>query len=147
MNSYETFHVVLTSLFNGIMSIEEKAIITEEFKDISNNDMHIIEAIGIGEPKSMSTVAKRLSVTVGTLTTAINNLVKKGYVSRVRSDEDRRVVLISLTSKGQRAYSHHEKFHHEMIEATLQDLSEQETKVLVHALTNLRKFFRDYQVK
>ena len=77
MDTYETFHDVLVRLFNDIMSIEEKAIITEEFQDISNNDMHIIEAIGIGEPKNMSTVAKALSITVGTLTIAINNLVKR----------------------------------------------------------------------
>lgn len=145
MNSYETFHSVLTGLFHDIMSIEEKAIITEEFKDISNNDMHILEAIGLKEPRNMSTVAKKLSVTVGTLTTAINNLVKKGYVSRMRSEEDRRVVLLSLTAKGEKAYRHHENFHHEMIEATLQGLSPEETKILVHALTNLKDFFRSYQ--
>jgi DNA-binding MarR family transcriptional regulator len=144
VNPYDTFHAVLTRLFNEIMSIEEKAIITEEFKDISNNDMHIIEAIGLVEPKNMSTVAKQLSITVGTLTTAINNLVKKGYVHRVRSEADRRVVLISLTKKGERAYRHHEKFHQEMIEATLKGLNEEETEVLVRALTNLKDFFESY---
>jgi DNA-binding MarR family transcriptional regulator len=144
VNPYDTFHAVLTRLFNEIMSIEEKAIITEEFKDISNNDMHIIEAIGLVEPKNMSTVAKQLSITVGTLTTAINNLVKKGYVHRVRSEADRRVVLISLTEKGERAYRHHEKFHQEMIEATLKGLNGEETEVLVRALTNLKDFFESY---
>jgi DNA-binding MarR family transcriptional regulator len=144
VNPYDTFHAVLTRLFNEIMSIEEKAIITEEFKDISNNDMHIIEAIGLAEPKNMSTVAKQLSVTVGTLTTAINNLVKKGYVHRVRSEADRRVVLISLTEKGVRAYHHHEQFHKEMIEATLKGLNGEETEVLVRALTNLKDFFESY---
>ena len=78
MEGYDTLHDLLVKLFNEIMNIEEKAIITEEFKDISNNDMHIIEAIGLDEPRSMSSVAKDLSVTVGTLTIAINNLVKKG---------------------------------------------------------------------
>lgn len=124
------------------MHIEEKAIITEEFKDISNNDMHIIEAIGKEEPKNMSTIAKSLSVTVGTLTIAINNLVKKGYVSRVRSEEDRRVVLISLSEKGDKAYDHHKRFHEEMVEATLEGLNKSETEVLVRALQNLSNFFK-----
>ena len=92
MDSYATLNEILVKLFNDIMQIEEKAIITEEFKDISNNDMHIIEAIGKSGAKSMSTVAKSLSVTVGTLTIAINSLVKKGYVNRARSEKDRRVV-------------------------------------------------------
>lgn len=58
----ETNHALntmLVKLFNTVMLQEEKAIITEEFKDITNNDMHIIEAVGIDEPRSMSTVAKK----------------------------------------------------------------------------------------
>lgn len=51
MEGYDTLHDLLVKLFNEIMNIEEKAIITEEFKDISNNDMHIIEAIGLDEPQ------------------------------------------------------------------------------------------------
>ncbi len=144
MENYNTINEVLVKLFNEIMDIEEKAIITEEFKDISNNDMHIIEAIGKKQSKNMSTVAKTLSVTVGTLTIAINNLVKKGYVNRARSEEDRRVVLISLSKKGERAYDHHEKFHDEMIQATLSGLDQEQTKILVKALKNLSKFFREY---
>ena len=68
MEGYDTLHEVLVKLFNEIIEIEEKAIITGEFRDISNNDMHIIEAIGLGEARSMSAVAKDLSVAVGTLT-------------------------------------------------------------------------------
>lgn len=144
VENYNTINDVLVKLFNEIMDIEEKAIITEEFKDISNNDMHVIEAIGKNQSKNMSTVAKTLSVTVGTLTIAINNLVKKGYVNRARSEEDRRVVLISLSSKGVRAFDHHEKFHNEMIKATLAGLDQEQTKVLVKALKNLSRFFREY---
>lgn len=57
---------MLVKLFNKIMDAEEKAVITEEYKDITNNDMHIIEAIGIEEPRRMSDIAKRLNVTMGT---------------------------------------------------------------------------------
>ncbi len=141
--TYDMFNEILVKLFRDIMDIEGKAIITEEFQDISNNDMHVIEAIGIYEKKNMSTVAKTLSVTIGTLTIAINSLVKKGYVNRVRSEQDRRVVYISLTPKGERAYRHHEEFHRQMILATIDGLSEEETKILVKALSNLNDFFRN----
>ena len=72
------------------------------------------------------------------------DLVKKAYVKRVRSEKDRRVVLISLTEKGGKAYHHHANFHDEMIKATLNGLNEEQTKVLVKALTNLSGFFRTY---
>ena len=47
LDSYNTFNEILVTLFNDIMDIEEKAVITEDFKDITNNDMHVIEAIGL----------------------------------------------------------------------------------------------------
>lgn len=144
MNTHDTINDVLVNLFNDIMAIEEKAIITGEFKDISNNDMHIIEAIGEKDAKNMSTVAKALSVTMGTLTIAINSLVKKGYVDRIRSEKDRRVVLISLSEKGMRAYNHHRQFHEQMVKATIKGLTKDEMKVLGQALSNLKEFFRNY---
>lgn len=146
MNHYETINDVLVKLFNEIMDIEEKALTLSEFKNISVNDMHILDAIGIDEPKNMSTVARALSVTMGTLTIAINNLVKKGYVERIRSQEDRRVVLISLSERGERAFEHHRAFHDKMVLAVLKDLSSQETEALTNALLKLQKFFRTYDV-
>ena len=145
MNSYETINDVLVKLFKEIMGIEEKALITSEYKDISVNDMHVIEAIGIDEKKNMSAVARELSVTVGTVTIAINNLVKKGYVKRVRSEKDRRIVLVSLSEKGEKAYNHHRMFHDRMVLAVLEGLGKEETEVLVKALENLQNFFRSYE--
>ena len=145
MDSYDTISDLLVNLFNEIMDIEEKAIITEEFQDITNNDMHIIAAIGIDLPRKMTAGAKTLSVTVGTLTIAVNNLVKKGYVTRARSVEDRRVVLISLTEKGRRAYFHHEEFHKKMVKAVLKELNDDQVQVLVKALMNLREFFCSFK--
>ena len=43
-NAYELINHTLVKLINEIWELEEKAIITEEFKDLSNNDMHVIEA-------------------------------------------------------------------------------------------------------
>lgn len=142
MDTYAKLNDVLVNLFRDIMTLESQAIITEEYQDITNNDMHVIEAIGIGEPKNMSTIARQLSVTVGTLTIAMNSLVKKGYVTRERGQEDRRVVYISLSEKGRRAYQNHEDFHRRMIDAVLKDLTAEETASLVTALTKLERWFR-----
>ena len=145
MDNYGIFNEVLVRLFRDIMDIEEKAIITSEFKDITNNDMHVIEAIGTGVPKNMSTIAKELSVTVGTLTIAMNSLVKKGYVVRERGKEDRRVVYISLSDKGRKAHAHHAKFHQEMIQGITGILNEEELRILIRALTKLDGWFRDME--
>lgn len=136
---------MLVKLFNNIMDAEEKAIITEEYKDITNNDMHIIEAIGIEEPRRMSDIAKRLNVTMGTLTTNMNSLEEKGYIIRERSKTDKRVVLVVLTPKGKKAFCHHRGFHRNMIKAIVKGLDEDEMKVMIKCLLNLSEFFEKYE--
>jgi DNA-binding MarR family transcriptional regulator len=133
---------LLVDIFNDILVIEQRALSEGEFKDLSITEIHTIEAIGMYEARSMSEVAKDLKITVGTLTTAINNLVKKQYVERKRVEEDRRVVLIQLTKKGKLAFRVHDKFHKDMVKATIEGLSDQEEQVLVNSLDKLNSFFK-----
>ena len=144
MNPRNTINDVLVNLFNEILKLEEEAIITDEFKDITNNDMHIIEAVGLSGENTMSVVAKKLGITAGSLTTSVNSLVNKKYVTRQRSDEDRRVVFLKLTDKGKRAYEHHREYHSQMTEAGISRLEEEEVPVLIKSLTGLSEFFRGY---
>ncbi len=139
--AYEALNDLLVKLFNNILTYEENALITEEFKDISLNDMHVIEAIGVSQKRNMSSIAKSLEVTVGTLTIAMNNLVKKGYVKRSRSAKDRRVVLVSLTEKGEQAYEHHKTFHNKMILDIMDRLKGEKLDVLVDALHSIQDYF------
>ena len=125
MDAYESINKILVHLFNDIWELEEKAVITEEFKDLTNNDMHIIEAIGLGTGNNMSTIAKKLGITVGSLTTSMNSLVNKKYAVRHRSEEDRRIVNIQLTEKGEKAYPHPANFHKKMVEAVVETLDEE----------------------
>lgn len=142
MNINSTLNDVLVKLFRNVNAIEERAMRTEEYKDVTTNDMHVIEAVGMEGARNMTSVARSLEVTTGTLTIAINSLVKKGYVDRVRSEEDRRVVLISLSEKGRRAYLHHRRFHEQMIESVVEELTEEEQRILTKALAKLYHFFR-----
>ena len=132
MGTYDTLNDVLVNLFRDINSIEEKAITSQEYKDLTNNDMHVINAIGVG------------TVTVGTLTISMNSLVKKGYVTRCRSTQDRRVVHISLSEKGVKAYYHHKHFHEQMIQGVVEVLTEEELQALIKALTKLNSWFRSF---
>ena len=143
-DAYKLINNTLVNLINEIWELEEKAIITEEFKDLTNNDMHVIEAIGLGDGRNMSSIAKKLKLTVGSLTTAMNSLVNKKYVERHRSEADRRVVYVKLTEKGVRAYHHHEDYHRQMTQAILDKLDEKELPVLVKTLDVLTEFFTGY---
>lgn len=139
---------LLVGIFNDILKIEQNALTATEYKDVSITEVHTIEAIGMYKPKSMSEVASELKITVGTLTTAINNLVKKGYVERKRIEEDRRVVLIQLTRQGKMVYRIHEKFHTDMVKKTVEGLNEDEEKILIKSLKKLGDYFKNtYNLK
>lgn len=138
--SSRSLNEMLVNLFNHVMDVESQAVITEEFKDITNNDMHIIEAVGINEPRNMSDIAKRLRVTVGTLTTNMNGLEKKGYIQRERSETDKRVVFITLTERGRKAFFHHKDFHRNMIKAVVVGLDDDEKRLLYRCLVKLDDF-------
>ena len=69
---------LLVDVFNHILSIEGAQLRRKGVK-LSMNEVHVLEAITKAEIPTMTNVAKRLRVTVGTLTTSINRLVEKGY--------------------------------------------------------------------
>lgn len=133
---------LLVETFNDILAIEQKALKDGVFNDLSITEIHTIEAIGMYELRTMTEVAQDLDITMGTLTTAINKLVKKEYVERNRGEEDRRSVMIGLTRKGKLAYRVHEKFHADMVKATIDGLSEDEEKILIKSLEKLNSFFK-----
>lgn len=134
---------LLVETFSDISQIEQRALKEGVLKDISVTEVHTIDAIGMYEHRTMSEVAQDLRITVGTLTTAINKLLKKGYVDRKRGEEDRRSVMITLTRKGKLAYRIHDRFHSNMVHATIDGLNEEEEEVLIKSLEKLNDFFKN----
>ena len=131
---------LLVEVFHHILSIEGQKL-RERGVNLSMSEVHVLEAIQKTEEPTMSHIAKRLRVTVGTLTTAINRLVEKGFVERKREKEDKRKVIVSITTKAYRVLATHDQFHDEMIEAVIQDLKLDENEVLINALQNISTYF------
>lgn len=141
----EAVNDYLVNIFSDILTIEESELKKSRFNDLSITEMHTIEAIGLYRKKTTSEVAKDLSVTVGTLTIAINRLVKKGYVERIRSEDDRRVVKLGLTKNGKLIYRIHQHFHRQMVKNILRNMDNEEETALLKALKNLHDFLQSYK--
>ncbi|HCX65832.1 MAG TPA: MarR family transcriptional regulator [Eubacteriaceae bacterium] len=131
----------LVLLFNLVLKAEEKFLREIGCKDLSMNEIHVIEAVGKEEKRTMGNVAKELNVTLGTLTASVSNLEKKNYVQRVRSEKDRRVVHIELLEKGKKVDAMHKEFHDNMINEIIENLNETEEKALIKGLNNLVDYF------
>ena len=139
----DVLNSLLVDLFNDILKIEGSVLKAGEFSDLSVTEMHIIEAIGCDREMTMTEVARDLEITVGTLTTAINRLIKKEYVERRRIEEDRRVVVVYLTESGKKVFDEHTLFHKEMIDEVAKNFEDYELKVLTKALSKVSEFFED----
>ena len=56
--------------------------------------------IGLGEATTVAELARALQMDAGAMTRLLDRLEAKGFLKRVRSSEDRRVVRLELTPEG-----------------------------------------------
>ncbi|HFI0120373.1 TPA: MarR family winged helix-turn-helix transcriptional regulator [Streptococcus suis] len=133
----------LTAIFNNVLVIQENSLRKSRFNDISIKEMHTIDEIGDKKGATPSDIARALMVTLGTVTTSLNNLERKGYIERVRSTKDRRVVHLYLTKKGRLVYRLHRQFHNEMVKQITDGMDEAEYQVMKKGLYKLYNFLED----
>ncbi len=137
----EVINELLVDIFNRILAIEGQQLKDKGIK-LSMSEVHVLEAVSKTEEPTMSNIAKKLGITVGSLTTAINTLYQKGYVSRVRDTEDRRKVFVGLLPKADDVMRLHEEFHEEMINSIFEDLKVEEDELLITSLRKLSSYFK-----
>ena len=133
---------LLVDIFNDIQKIEYRSIEAYAGSQLTMCEMHIIEAIGESPSEQMSDIAKKLRITLPTLTVSVDRLEEKGYIQRRRSAADRRRVEVTLTEKGLQAYEYHEIFHINMINKLFEEFKIDKMPVLMESLAMLRDFFR-----
>lgn len=139
--SKEIINMLLVDVFNHILSIEERTLKSRGVT-LSMTEVHVLEAIRNTEVPTMGEIAKRLRVTLGTLTTSVNILFKKKYVFRYSDEIDRRKVYIKLTDSAKEVLRLHDSFHDEMIDAVFADLELDKDEVLMKSLENITDYFK-----
>lgn len=140
---YNQINSYLVDIFNRVLIVEENSLKMSKFRDVSLKEMHTIDIIGKGKDVTPTDIAKELLLTLGTVTTSLNKLESKGYITRTRSDSDRRVVYITLTSKGRLLYRIHRQFHKNMVLKILDDMTESEALAMQNGLAKLHQFLED----
>ncbi|MFO7968575.1 MAG: MarR family transcriptional regulator [Candidatus Izemoplasmatales bacterium] len=142
MNNLKT----LTIIFRTKDSVE-KAI----QKDVKNYGLNVTE-FGVLEALyhlgdlPIKKIMEKVLITNSSLTYVIEQLEKKNYLQKRKSDQDRRSFILCLTKKGKslmkKAYEKHEK----NMRKILDDLSEEEEKTLQELLKKIGKKASKYEV-
>jgi len=146
-NDELNFAESLLHIFNNVLLTEEKALSKGYFSDLSIAELHTINAIGPYGSRTMSETASLLGITTGTLTVAIDRLVKKKYVERKRDEKDRRIVRIFLSKQGKLAYRIHSKFHSLLVKRIMEPLNSEEQALLSQMVGNIDQFVSEQYEK
>ncbi|KGH54563.1 MarR family transcriptional regulator [Oenococcus oeni] len=133
---------LLIEVYNGIMQVEDKYLRTTQFRDITVKEVHTIDAITMYDHKTTTAVARQLRLSPGTVTASIDKLVRKGYVVRLQSKDDQRVIRLGLTRRGRLIYRAHQSFHRQMTESFLNGMDLEQVDIIEHSLLNLQTFLQ-----
>lgn len=89
------------------------------------------------EVSNMSELSSWLKISHGVATRTADRLVEKGLAERRHSDDDRRVVLVSLTNKGREHAERLISIHLEKMKAVLESFTEKQRVGLLELLRQI----------
>ena len=141
----EELNTLFVDTFNAILQVEERNLKHVGKGELSIVEFHTLECIGNGEDsrRTVGEIAEVLDVTVPTVTVCVNKLVKKGYVTKTKSERDARIAIIELTAEGRRMNRLHRFFHEQIVLSIRNEFSEDEMDYLLRCIRKLNGFFAE----
>jgi MarR family transcriptional regulator, 2-MHQ and catechol-resistance regulon repressor len=128
--------LVLMKAFQALFPHAEESIKRTELGD---SDFRVLEALLHKGPLPVNTVGPKVWLTPGSISVAVDRLVKRGLVSRKGRAEDRRVRQVELTAKGRALITRGFREHAAAMETAASVLSKNERLTLLRLLKKLGK--------
>ncbi len=116
----------VSKLSNYMAQTEEQTKERINASGITQTQMHYIEAVADLANPTITELAGILKITKPTVTVAIDKLVEKECIYRVKSDTDRRSAHLHLTEKGKELNQLHHLAHITIARALIKNLSQEE---------------------
>jgi len=111
-----------------------------KLKGAAKHILFLIGGLKNGELVTISEIAKKISVTLAAVTHQINALEKQGLVKRLSGGNDRRLVMIKLTEKGNLQIVKLKKEFAEKTQILTEFLGEKDTKDLIRLVKKMSEF-------
>ena len=126
--------LVLWKAHKAVEMIDKKSIAAT---GLGLSDFAVLEAILHKGAMPVNTIGKKVLLTSGSISTAVDRLVRKGLVRRRRNPSDGRVFLVDLTAEGRRTIEAAYRRHSRNLEAAVAVLDPDEKRSLVRLLKKL----------
>ena len=107
--------------------------------ELGDSDFRVLEALLHKGPLPVNTIGPKVWLTPGSISVAVDRLVKKGLVSRKGHPDDRRVRRVELTPKGRALITRGFGEHAAAMEDVADVLSKNERLTLLRLLKKLGK--------
>ena len=91
--------LVLAKAYRALAAHAEKSLNLTR-AGLGDSDFRVLEVLLHKGPLPVNTIGPIVDLTPGSISIAVDRLVAKGLVTRVESAEDRRVRIVTLTSRG-----------------------------------------------
>jgi DNA-binding MarR family transcriptional regulator len=130
----ENFKEIIASLSRLIGQTEESAREQSDFSGLTLTQMNYLETIRMLGNPNFTELAKVLRLSKPTVKVAIDKLVEKEFVSKVRSDKDRRSSHLHLTEKGELINRMHDQAHQNITDFLTSRLTGGEQEQLLQIL-------------
>jgi len=119
--------ICLSDLIENIL---EETIDLSDFKDLTQTQLHYLQIIVKMKNPTPTELSRELGLTRPTVTVLVDRLTEKGYIKRVPSDEDRRVLHLHIDKKGKKINALREIAHERIAGKIKSGLSDTETAIL-----------------
>jgi MarR family 2-MHQ and catechol resistance regulon transcriptional repressor len=110
-----------------------------EQTELGDSDFRVLEALLHKGPLPVNTIGPKVWLTPGSISVAVDRLVKKGLVSRKDHPNDRRVRQVELTAKGRALITRGFREHAAAMDKAVSVLSKNERLTLLRLLKKLGK--------
>jgi len=102
-------------------------------------DFCVLERLLHNGPAPVNALGPMVDLTPGSISIAVDRLVAKGLVSRVESEQDRRVRVVALTSSGKDLITAAFRGHSGQMKRVFSELSPEELRTLEESLRKVGK--------
>jgi DNA-binding MarR family transcriptional regulator len=103
-------------------------------KVLSSHQASVLDHLDEVEATSLLSLAQHMGVTASTMSLMVDRLEGAGYLTRERSDQDKRRVDLRLTQSGVRIKQQQKVLEPELVAAVLARLSERRRRQALHGL-------------
>ena len=126
--------LVLWKAHKAVETIDKHSIVAT---GLGLSDFAVLEAVLHKGPLPVNTIGKKVLLTSGSISTAVDRLTKKGLVVRRQDPSDGRIFLVELTDKGQAVIEEAYRRHSRNLEEAAAVLDPDERRTLIELLKKL----------